>query len=152
MKLSYPSLSEANQNDSALALKIARHSFCTSCDSCPGLRPPVGVEVVLDDDAQQKFLLGDLTQYGSDEEDSTAYLETCICSHDVADHSSQVSTLGREEFSRRARLATRLDKFLQVCLLAFHHTHPNHQRRVRKQAGYLISIIQMKSSTPSDNK
>ncbi|KAJ8588475.1 hypothetical protein M405DRAFT_249524 [Rhizopogon salebrosus TDB-379] len=113
MKLSYPSLSEASQNDSALALRIARHSPCTICDPCSGLRPPVGVEVVLDDDAQQKSLLGDLTQYGSDEEDSTAYLETCICSHDVADHCGQVSALGREEFSRRARLATRLDKHLQ---------------------------------------
>ncbi|OAX44086.1 hypothetical protein K503DRAFT_650082, partial [Rhizopogon vinicolor AM-OR11-026] len=124
MKLSYPSLSEASQTDFALALRIARHSSCTSCDSCPGLRPPVGVEVVLDDDVQQKSFLGDLTQYGSDEEDGTAYLETCICNHDVTVHGSQVSVLGREEFSRRARLATRLDELLQEShkLLDFDYT------------------------------
>jgi len=117
MKLSYPSSSDASLSDFTLSLKIARHSPCIACDSCPGLRPPVGVEVVPDDDTQQKSLL-DLTQYGSDEEDSSAYLETCICGHDVADHSGRVSALGREEFSRRARLATRLDELLQVCLLA----------------------------------
>ncbi|KAG2338685.1 hypothetical protein BDR05DRAFT_893058 [Suillus weaverae] len=113
MKLSYPCLSEANHNDLALALRIARHSSCATCDSCPGLRPPASVEVVLDDDVHQKSLLGDLTQYGSDEEDGPAYLETCICGHNVADHGSQLAALGREEFSRRARLATRLDELLQ---------------------------------------
>ncbi|KAG2079165.1 hypothetical protein BDR04DRAFT_23345 [Suillus decipiens] len=113
MKLFYPCLSEANHNDLALALRIARHSPCAVCDSCPGLRPPASVEVVLDDDVHPKSLLGDLTQYGSDEEDGPAYLETCICGHDVADHSGQLAALGREEFSRRARLATRLDELLQ---------------------------------------
>jgi histone acetyltransferase len=140
MKLSYPSLSEASQNDSALALRIARHSSCTICDPCSGLRPPVGVEVVLDDDAQQKSLLGDLTQYGSDEEDNTAYLETCICSHDVADHCGQVSALGREEFSRRARLATRLDKHLQVCLSRTPHAHTDKRYAPRQEAGRLLDF------------
>lgn len=154
MRLSYPCLSEANHNDLALALRIARHSSCTACDSCPGLRPPASVEVVLDDDIHQKSLLGDLTQYGSDEEDGPAYLETCICGHDVADHGGQLAALGREEFSRRARLAIRIDELLQVRLLSRHYMHAEsqHAHCVRKQTGNLISIIQMKTSTPSGNK
>jgi hypothetical protein len=128
MKFSYPCLS--NNSDLALALRIARHSSCTACDSCPGLRPPASVEVVLDDDVHQKSLLGDLTQYGSDEEDGSTYLETCICGHDVADHGSQLAALGREEFSRRARLATRLDELYHVCLLPRHHMHADSTRIV----------------------
>ncbi|KAG1723593.1 uncharacterized protein EDB91DRAFT_1063347 [Suillus paluster] len=146
MKLSYPSLSEANQNDLALTLKIARHSCCTTCDSCPGLRPPAGVEVVLDDDAHQKSLLGDLTQYGSDEEDSTAYLETCICGHDVADHGGQVSSLGREEFSRRARLATHLDELFQEAdrLLDFNYTDEDIDS-LRQQMKMPVSMVSIAS-------
>ncbi|KAG0701351.1 hypothetical protein DFH29DRAFT_806381 [Suillus ampliporus] len=146
MKLSYPSLSEANQNDLALALKIARHSFCTACDFCPGLRPPAGVEVVLDEDAHQKSLLGDLTQYGSDEEDGTAYLETCICGHDVADHGGQGAALGREEFSRRARLATRLDELLLEAdrLLDFNYTDEDIDS-LRQQMKTPVSMVSIAS-------
>lgn len=86
--------------------------------------------MVLDDDVHQKSLLGDLTQYGSDEEDGPAYLETCICGHDVADHGVQLAALGREEFSRRARLATRLDELLQVRLISRHHMHADSTRTV----------------------
>ncbi|KAG2150897.1 hypothetical protein DEU56DRAFT_778957 [Suillus clintonianus] len=156
MKLSYPCLSEANHNDSALALRIARHSSCAACDSCPGLRPPASVEVVLDDDAHQKSLLGDLTQYGSDEEDGPAYLETCICGHDVADHGSQVAALGREEFSRKARLATRLDDLFQEAdrLLDFNYTDEEIDS-LRQQMKMSVSMVSIASpsiqhSSPAD--
>ncbi|KAG2055785.1 hypothetical protein BDR06DRAFT_953620 [Suillus hirtellus] len=146
MRLSYPCLSEANHNDLALALRIARHSSCAACDSCPGLRPPASVEVVLDDDIHQKSLLGDLTQYGSDEEDGPAYLETCICGHDVADHGSQLAALGREEFSRRARLAIRIDELLQEAdrQLDFNYTDEDIDS-LRQQMKTSISMVSVAS-------
>ncbi|KAG1771762.1 hypothetical protein EDD22DRAFT_768935, partial [Suillus occidentalis] len=146
MKLSYPCLSEANHNDLTLSLRIARHSPCAACDSCPGLRPPASVEVVLDDDVHQKSLLGDLTQYGSDEEDGPAYLETCICGHDVADHGVQLAALGREEFSRRARLATRLDELLHEAdrQLDFNYTDEDIDS-LRQQMKMPVSMVSIAS-------
>ncbi|KAH7919737.1 hypothetical protein BV22DRAFT_1183183 [Leucogyrophana mollusca] len=124
MKLSYPpSIDSLPLSDSALALKIARHSPCSICDSCLGLHPPPDVELVVDEDAQTKSSLGDLTQYGSDDEDGPAYLENCACGHDVADHGAQLA-IGKEELARRGRVAFRLDELLQDLdkLLDFEYT------------------------------
>ncbi|KAG9316293.1 hypothetical protein JVU11DRAFT_2323 [Chiua virens] len=55
-------------------------------------------------------------QYGSDEDDEPAYLCTCVCGHEVADHGANESDIGRDEFLRRSRLAVRLDEMLQASL------------------------------------
>lgn len=115
MKLSYPaSRSSSTLNDTTLSLKIARHSPCSICEDCAGLKPPPGVQVTLDD-APPESSLGDLGQYGSDEEDSaTEYLEICNCGHSKQAHGADELEIGREEFARRGRVAVRLDELLQV--------------------------------------
>lgn len=118
MKLTYPPVTETSFTDAALAFKIARHTPCSACESCLGLRPPPDIQVVLDDQDSRKSSLGALDQYGSDEDDEPAYLCTCICGHEVGDHGADESTMGREEFSRRGRLAIRLDEMLQASLHA----------------------------------
>lgn len=120
MRLTYPPINETSFTDAALAFKIARHTPCSACDTCLGLRPPPDIQVTLDDQNSRKSSLGALDQYGSDEDDEPAYLCTCICGHEVADHGADESALGREEFSRRGRLATILDGMLQASL----HTEP----------------------------
>jgi histone acetyltransferase len=114
MKRLYPSSADIpSLTQSQLALKIARHSPCSACDSCTGLRPPADVEVVLDD-AIASSSLGDLEQYGSDDDNAiTDYLELCTCGHGVQEH---VSEIGTEEFNRRAKVAVRLDEILHVSL------------------------------------
>ena len=116
MRLTYPPVSKTSFSDAALAFKIARHTPCSACDTCLGLRPPPDVDVVLSDDDSRKSSLGVLDQYGSDEDDEPAYLCTCTCGHEVADHGADESAIGREEFSRRGRLAVRLDEMLQASL------------------------------------
>lgn len=115
MKVSYPASNpQVKLDDSQLALKIARHSPCSVCDNCPGLHPPQDVEVVLDE-VYNESSLGDLGQYGSDDEDTHAhYLATCACSHGASQHNAEESDIGRAEFARRSRVAIRLDELLQV--------------------------------------
>ena len=115
MKLLYPASAEIpSLTDSQLALKVARHSFCSACDSCTGLRPPAEVEVVLDE-AKSVSPLGNLEQYGSDDDYVvTDYLDTCVCGHGVEEHGANVSEIGTEEFKRRGRVAVRLDEILHV--------------------------------------
>lgn len=115
MKLAYPGSHESNKLDNALlALKIARHSSCSSCDVCNGLHPPPGVDVVLDDIQPQSSLV-ELGQYGSDDEDTPRpYLEICACGHGVMEHGVDETDVGSEEFLRRSRVAIRLDELLQV--------------------------------------
>ena len=128
MKLLYPASHHIPRlSDSQLALKIARHSPCSECDTCEGLRPPPGVEVI-PDVAKAESPLGNLEQYGSDDDDMvTDYLETCACGHGVQDHGADVSEIGTEEFRRRGRVAVRIDENLQVrfnILVLLHYSHP----------------------------
>lgn len=115
MKLLYPISEQVSKlSDSQLALKIARHSPCSICDTCIGLRPPVDVEVLLDE-AKAETSLGNLEQYGSDDDDSASeYLRDCVCGHEATDHGADVSEIGTDEFKRRGRVAFRLDEILQV--------------------------------------
>ena len=95
-----PSLPESLQ-----AIKIARHSPCSSCSSgsCPGLRPPPDLDVVLDSDIYD------------DDSRSAPYLSTCVCGHRVRDHGANPASVGDNEFYRRVRVAVRLDELMEVC-------------------------------------
>ncbi len=114
MKVAYPhSLHFSDFDAPFLSIKIARHSPCSICRDCSGLHPPLKVDVVLD--GRSDAGLGDLGQYGSDDDDEevSSYLETCACGHSVKEHNADKSKLG-EEFDRRGRVAFRLDELLQV--------------------------------------
>jgi histone acetyltransferase len=116
MKVLYPASHTITELDEAkLAVKIARHSTCGACTSCPGLHPPLGVDVVLDTDA------GDdidrmISSYAidSDDEGGSQYMDLCACGHGIISHGADKNTLGSEEFARRGRAAVRLDELLQV--------------------------------------
>lgn len=118
MKVAYPhSHLFEKLEPSLLAIKIARHSPCSKCHNCTGIHPPPKVDVVLDGHSDSS--LGDLGQYGSDDDDEVAssYLEICGCGHTVEQHNADEKVLGRSEFSRRGRVAVRLDELLQVSSL-----------------------------------
>jgi hypothetical protein len=103
MKVLYPTSHEIPKlSEPALALKIARHSPCSVCTSefCPGLRPPPFMQLVPDSD--------------EDYDGSESYLSSCACGHDATDHGADRSEIGSTEFSRRGRVAVRLDELLQV--------------------------------------
>jgi len=117
MKALYPASNILENLDYAQrALKIARHSPCSLCNnSCLGLQPSLGIKTVLDESPFQG-LFG-LDDYGSDDEESKgqlSYLEFCQCGHDVKYHGANEAELGSEEFTRRARVAIRLDELIQV--------------------------------------
>jgi hypothetical protein len=115
MKVAYPHSHDPDKLESPLlSLKIARHSPCSICLNCLGLHPPLKVDVVLDGHSDSS--LGDLGQYGSDDDDEelSSYFETCACGHDVKAHNANEIELGRSEFARRGRVACRLDELLQV--------------------------------------
>jgi len=115
MKVAYPHSHDPDKLESPLlSLKIARHSPCSICWNCLGLHPPPKVDVVLDGHSDSS--LGDLGQYGSDDDDEevSSYFETCACGHNVKAHNADELELGRSEFARRGRVACRLDELLQV--------------------------------------
>ena len=116
MRLLYPSSHEIHRlSDSQLLVKIARHSACSVCKSCTGLHPLPGIVVVSDDDIEaSSSLLRDLTQYGSDDDDGSAYLQSCACGHSAPEHNAELSDLSRDEFIRRGLVGIRLDELLQV--------------------------------------
>jgi len=115
LKVLYPASHEIPKlNDILLSIKIARHSPCSTCNSCNGLHPPSGVNLILDEELETECSLGDPTQYSSDDGDGGTYLDICACEHSVREHSADQSDLGEEEFARRASVAVRIDKHLQV--------------------------------------
>jgi hypothetical protein len=117
MKVLYPASDQIPKlSDHLLALKIARHSPCTACGSCSGLRPPDGIEVLLDD-SETDTPFGDLSQYGAGADDGAGYLAICACGHVVREHGADLLEIGGEEFARRGRVAVRLDEILQVRFL-----------------------------------
>ncbi|KAF8638044.1 hypothetical protein AX16_010676 [Volvariella volvacea WC 439] len=143
MKLAYPAFHKhGNLNQQQLAIKIARHSPCSLCSTCHGFQPPPGVEVVFDD-APSQALLGELGQYGSDDEDISApYLDVCFCGHQVKDHGASPAELSPEEFARRGRVAVRLDELLQDVgrLLDFNYVDED-IASLRKQMKLPVSLV-----------
>lgn len=118
MSVLYPAdFSLQRLSKTALALKVARHSRCSKCDSCPGLHPPPNVVVALDSsESKEDHSLGELAQYGSDDEDKdSSYLDLCACGHDTTHHRADELRLGKDEYARRARVAIRMDELLSVC-------------------------------------
>ncbi|KAF7790346.1 hypothetical protein EIP86_001301 [Pleurotus ostreatoroseus] len=102
MKALYPNSDDPSKlSESALALKIARHSPCSICtaDICPGLRPPPIVQLVLDS--------------VEDYDGSESYLSSCSCGHDAIDHGADLSEINQNEFARRGRVAIRIDELLK---------------------------------------
>ena len=96
-------------SQNAIALKIARHSRCSECDSCGGLHPPP--DAVLEPDSaefSEDFLSSD------DDERDSRYLAVCACGHGTLSHGADEARLGRSEYVRRARVAIRLDELLMV--------------------------------------
>lgn len=111
MKALYPNSDDLSKlSDSAQALKIARHSPCSICTAeiCPGLRPPPIVQLVLDS--------------VEDYDGSESYLSSCSCGHDAIDHGADLSEIDSAEFSRRARVAVRIDELLKVGHFTLVHT------------------------------
>ncbi|GAW04251.1 histone gcn5 superfamily [Lentinula edodes] len=118
MKFAYPASSSIDSlTPLHIALKIARHCPCTACENCKGLHPSIGVHVVLDDGSGES-ILGELGQYGSDDDDekpsAPPYLDICACGHGVAEHGANELQIGTEEYRRRASYAIRIDENMQV--------------------------------------
>ncbi|KAI3618622.1 histone gcn5 superfamily [Moniliophthora roreri] len=125
MKYSYPTSADFDKLTHAqLCLKIARHTPCSICVDCNGLHPASGVEVVPDDTSNDDPVLGDLGQYGSDDDEMNPYLDSCACGHSYSEHGADKHEIGAEEFRRRSQVAVRLDENLQDVgkLLDFEYT------------------------------
>jgi hypothetical protein len=61
--------------------------------------------------------LTDLDQYGSDEEENgVTYLSQCACGHGPQQHGADEEELDKEEYTRRANLALRIEQHLEVRL------------------------------------
>ena len=117
MRALYPASTTFNTlSDDLIALKIARHTPCSLCIDCFGLHPPSDIQILRDDHPPENSLT-DLAQYGSDEEDNgITYLRHCRCGHGLQQHGANEVELGKDEYTRRANLALRMDQHLEVRL------------------------------------
>ncbi len=117
MRALYPASNTLDAlSDDLVALKIARHTPCSLCTRCSGLYPGSDIHPVRDDHPPENSLT-DLVQYGSDEEDNgITYLSRCGCSHSPQQHGADEAELDKEEYTRRANLALRIDQHLEVRL------------------------------------
>ncbi|RDB25273.1 Histone acetyltransferase gcn5 [Hypsizygus marmoreus] len=154
MKFAYPSSNQISQlNGSQCALKVARHSPCSICTTCTGLHPSEGVVVVVDQHVPNESSLSDLGQYGSDAEDDDSdlpYLDKCACGHDVIQHNADESEIGAADFSRRTRVAIRLDETLQAAgkLLDFEYNDED-IASLRHQMRIPVSLVSPSTYTTS---
>ncbi|KAF9058807.1 hypothetical protein BDP27DRAFT_1300346 [Rhodocollybia butyracea] len=146
MKFAYPAGNSIDDlTPQQITLKIARHCPCTACGNCKGLHPSLGVHVVLDNNStEEKSILNDLGQYGSDDEDETLpYLDICACGHGVSEHGANEIVIGSEEYRRRERYAIRIDENLQDVdkLLDFAYSDPDIESLRRRMTDAPLSII-----------
>ncbi|KAG6849052.1 hypothetical protein H0H93_011777 [Arthromyces matolae] len=153
MRACYPASDQLSQlNSTQRALKIARHSPCAACDgSCSALHPPPDVDVVLDQQITNESSLGDLGQYGSDDDDfDLSYLGMCACGHGVRDHNADETQLEQAEFARRTRVAIRLDELLQDVgkLLDFNYSDDDIVS-LRRQMRVPVSLVSPRMPTTS---
>ncbi|KAH9058849.1 hypothetical protein EDB87DRAFT_1563762 [Lactarius vividus] len=115
MRVLYPASNTFDAlSDDLIALKIARHTPCPLCNQCSGLHPDSDVQLVRDSRPPENSLT-ELVQYGSDEEDNdVTYLSRCGCGHSPQQHGADKAELDKEEYTRRANLALRIDQHLEV--------------------------------------
>ena len=117
MRVLYPASNTLDAlSDDLIALKIARHTSCSQCDPCSGLHPAPDILLVRDGHPPENSLTV-LDQYGSDDEDDgVTYLSRCGCGHSPQQHGAGEEGLDKEEYTRRANLALRIDQHLEVRL------------------------------------
>ena len=78
---------------------------------------------------------------GSDVLTDEGHLKFCNCGHSYEDHGCDAA-LDREEHSRRARVAVRIDEFLEVCSLGQNNFRLfNEKPRIRKKEDFSILNI-----------
>jgi hypothetical protein len=117
MRALYPASNDLGVlSDDLITLKIARHTPCELCEDCLGLHPTSHAHILRDGQLElPEDSLTNLRQYGSDEEDNgIAYIRLCGCGHTPRQHGANGAELGEEEFTRRANLALRIDRHLEV--------------------------------------
>ncbi|KAJ4483243.1 hypothetical protein J3R30DRAFT_3447167 [Lentinula aciculospora] len=147
MKFAYPASSSIDAlTPQQISLKIARHCPCTACGNCKGLHPSIGVHVVLDDGSGES-ILGELGQYGSDDDEDRPlippYLDICACGHGVAEHGANELQSGTEEYRRRASYAIRIDENIQDegKLLDFAYSDPDVESLRKRMTDAPVSMI-----------
>jgi len=117
MRVLYPASNSLDAlSDALIALIIARHTPCSSCIRCSGLHPASNIHLVRDNHPPENSLTN-LDQYGSDEEENdVTYLSQCACGHSPQQHGADEEELDKEEYTRRANLALRIEQHLEVRL------------------------------------
>ncbi|KAH9176728.1 hypothetical protein EDB89DRAFT_1845728 [Lactarius sanguifluus] len=108
MRVLYPASNTLDAlSDDLIALKIARHIPCSQCTRCSGLHPGSDIQLVRDSHPSENSLT-DLKIT------TVTYLSRCGCSHSPQQHGADEAELDKEEYTRRANLALRIDQHLEV--------------------------------------